>query len=547
MIRWYFFFVSMCTLPALSQITSEPGRISTHGGCYLPTQGELKALLLFVQTPEDDQQDTSWPLGQLPTWGDNFRKDLTEYFRVMSRDRLRLSITMLDHVLITRESEATYTSRGQNYGDGIRDLLTELDRDMDFADFDRFNQTAPYHVLPGSDGMVDLVIVVFRCVSQASFFPFTGVSDMGFSLDLMVDEGRRHISGGSGQFNDASRSGITLGRRKASGMITDYDFVQRITIHEMMHKLYGDTHPTMYFAGLGVMGSGGGGIGLSGYERHVLRMAPLRTLDPSPDTTLVLRDVYFDGEAVCIPVPQVEHLFYVFEFRSKRSVWDSSPSRGLYITRVYDHPSASQRSLHIYPAEGKWQWVLDPVSGYPIISTPDPLRGFTRYQNITIDGKEYYPWGYWGDSSMAFTPKTPHFSWFTNPTPDFMMGQDTVHMPWALRILGMTDTTMTVEFAPPQHGILSGPDASALPLPSAWIWPQPARTTQPLWLHYEAHQSGVIQLHVLDLLGREVFREDRLLDPGRSEYRLPLLGPGLYFLRIDGPTGPSLLPIRILE
>jgi len=511
--------------------------IESYVGAHLPTKGMIRGLVIFVQTLNDDKQDASWPLGSLPTWAESYSKKIREYFDYMSMGELDMQLDIHPDCMITRGSEDHYLYWKTNFSRAIREIIDDLDKEIDFADYDLWDSMSKlYHPQARPDGKVDLLVFIFRRTTRAMFLPFAGVSDLGFAgYHFVGGSTERFVYGGSGQYNDAGASGVTLCQRPGFGVITEEDYAFGVSIHEIGHKLFGESHPTPLYASLGIMANSGNGLAMSSFERQIAGYIEYRVLVPGRDTTVVLHDYVTTGDAVLLPIPQAIRSYYAMEFRGKHSHWDSAPVPGLYIYRIYDSFSRNSKEVHIVSAEGKFDWVLDSISGKPVKSVANPLKGYSRVQRITIDGKNYWAEGWWGDERCAFTPARPELSALRNPTPDFMFGSDTIRTNLRITLEELTDSSATVRIRYSLPAILELSPIPDSDIALASPWPQPLPAGSVLRIPVQAARSGNASVTVFDLLGRRVLSQQGIPYSANGEIAIRFQGvsPGLHALLVE--------------
>lgn len=509
------------------------GSISTHKGCHLPTTGTVRGLVLFLQTRNDQEADDAWPSRQLPTWSDRFARELERYFAVMSNNTLDLELDVHPAAQLTAMQEIEYIWQGRKYGDATRDMLQLLDDSIDYSIYDNWNSEGrPYSVLPSGEGKVDLVIVVYRRIEDTRFLNINGVSDLGFAGYLFTDSMRTYIYGGSGASNDAGASGVTVTQGPGLGIVTQYDWAMSVTIHELLHKFYGDGHPAGIYGGLGVLSNSGGGAALNSFERHALGYLDFNMIPPGEDAIITVRDYLTYNEAWALPLARA-NWYYTFEFRNRSTEYDSAPATGLYIYRVFDSESRSQKVVQVMSADGNYQWKLDPSSGRPVKDHPDALAGYNVYQKIPIDGKPYWADGWWGDPNSPFTRTRPRFSSLGNPSSDFIWGGDTVRTNLHVYLLSMTndEATLFITYTPP--AILTTDAVTSTTLALEPSWPNPVIAgAQTSMVAFTLPAPAHVDLLVHDVTGRIVARPlSSSLAAGRHVRTLDVqhLGPGTYW------------------
>jgi hypothetical protein len=406
-------------------------------------------------------------------------------------------------LLLTRGSEIEYLNQKRTLGDATRDILIGLDDSLDFAAYDQWqSEGRAYNVLPGPDHQVDVIIQVYRSFTDRRFFPYVGVSDLGFEGYIFIDGGARRIYGGTTEYADASASGLTVA--PPPGTVTSEAYAYQITLHEFMHKLYGEGHPATIYGGLGLLSNAGGGVAMNSFERHQLGYITCKDVNPLSDTVITLHDYVSTGDAAVLAIPQAPSWFFNFEYRTKKSAYDTAPAKGVYISRIYDPYSKSQKEVHPINAGGYWQWAIDSSTGVPYRQTADPLDGFSPYEKVPIDGKPYYVDGWAGDPQSAFTLERNTLCPWGNPTPDFRFNKDTVETQLYIYIRDMNDSTAKIEIhhgAPP---ILSIDERSTPSLTLHAGYPNPVSSGAEMRIPFDLSAAGSVRVAVYDALGREV-------------------------------------------
>lgn len=533
-------------------VSSFAKSIEPHNGAHLPTHGKIRGRVVFVQAQNDAVEHLDWPLGGMPVWATAYAERVQRYFSDMSHGELQLQLDVHPDLMVTRNREDDYVYWQRNFGDAIMEILDSLDQGIDFSEYDLWDSEGkPYRVQAGPDGKVDLLIFIFRSIANTTFLPFSGVSDLGFEGYHFLDGSLgRWVYGGTGQFNDASSSGITICRSPGYRMVIEAEFAFQVTIHEFGHKLFGEGHPAELYGGLGVMANAGNGYAMNSFERHLAGYIDFAETQPGVDTTVVLHDYVTTGEALLIPLPSLPRGYYSLEFRARHSEWDSAPVSGLYAFRVYDSWSRNQKEVELISAEGKFEWTLDSATNsiYPIRSAP--LKGYSRFQRIPLNGKTYWADGWWGDPRSAFTLEQPHFSVLKNPSPDFMNGADTVRTGLHITLLALDDSTATVRISYQMPAIL---DVNALPDRDFVLsppYPHPLRQNEHGTIPLRIERGGNLRLRLHDILGREqrVLFEDRveagsLLLPFRTDG----LPAGMYTIVMETDAGSSTRSVMIVR
>ncbi len=511
--------------------------IESHGGAHLPTHGEVRGLILFIEMRGDDTPDVHWKLGALPDWAQSYADRLTENFLDMSGGDLEIKLDIYPDPILTRSTEDNYVYWNQRYGDAIKEIIDSIDVNMDFAPYDNwYSGGRAYRLEPGGEGKVDLIIAVFRSIANPNFLPFSGISDLGFGGYKFVDGSLdRWVYGGSGQYNDAGSSGITLCKRPGSKEVVSEEYAFQVSLHEIGHKLFGEGHPAELYGGLGLMANAGNGVAMNSFERRLAGYIDYRQLTPGRDTVFTLTDYLTRNDAVLLPIPEHDRSYYSFEFHSKDSKWDSAPTAGLYIFRLYDSWSKNQKQVLLISAEGSFQWQVDSTTNMVEQVRSDPISGYNRFQRIPIDGTNYWAYGWWGDERSAFTMRHPEFSVLKNPSPDYLLGPDTIHTNLHISLLDMTDSTATVRVSYQSPVILNTNYAADVDFNLDPSYPNPVLKGGTAYITFTLEYATDVLLELFDVSGKRI----GVLDRGKKSagthsaaIQTSSLQPGAYFVRL---------------
>ncbi len=404
------------SISASDAVTTGEATIPARGGAFLPSQGTVRALAVFVQFKNDNTQDGHWRLGELPEWAYHFASEVRDYYAAMSFGQFTLVTDIYPKMMITSRTEIEYASSRQNYGDVNKEVLTNISNTLNFAPYDNWTQRAQYDVLRGSDRQVDIIMMIFRSVTNNLILKFSGVSDLGFPYYVYVDNGERIIYGGYGRMDlpfDASSSGITVCKSPGSGLVLDEVSAVRLVTHEFGHKILGGSHFAVNWALLGLLSDQGGGAGMHSFERQLLGYINYIVPPPNKDTTIILRDYMTTGDACLICVPGTQDQYYVLENRQQVSSYDEARDKGLYVyLATHD---AYYNYVDIQTADGKWDWVVDGNTVRK--TTPNPISGFSHLEKVKIGDIIYYPPSFEGDASDAFTVGyNAVYAPYTNPS-----------------------------------------------------------------------------------------------------------------------------------
>jgi hypothetical protein len=121
------------------------------GGLYVTGEGVLRVLVVFVQFPNETEQNSEWPIGQPPSYFQTFidstttqnsslYMNITNFYRQMSSNHLLL--TGKAYHMIARNNSGTY---GGNRDMLHREILQRLDSVISFAEYDNWMEFTPFY------------------------------------------------------------------------------------------------------------------------------------------------------------------------------------------------------------------------------------------------------------------------------------------------------------------------------------------------------------------------------------------------------------------
>lgn len=411
------------------------------GGFALPSEGIINVLFIFAQFPDDkyDTTNPTWVKAQAPTYMQNWvdqawcanptQGSMTHYFNEMSFNKLKFIGKTVS--VVTPHTRAWYLENNKKRGDIHTEIIKQLDQTLDFAEFDNWDYEGPYNHINRSDGIVDMVFIVWRNI--ANEFPKNPTDsvtlvyqklDMGRSADLgwgwpdiLVDGGQRRLKMGfwpSG--NTPGGSGVTL-----TDWFTEHMF--RFCIHEFGHYLQGgnDQHVGFGFWGL-LSGWGVKSFVANSFERYRLGWINLNTIQSSPNQTIqnaTLPDYLTTGIAYRLVIDADKNQYFYIENHQNHTRWkypNSTIENGIYILRQ-DGNGGNNTFMQLIAADGRWNWTVNQRVKNPWGSNPDSLPVFKRLGPDRVNGYhdlQFIPWTWNGVNQ---TPQAIHFTENSNGQP----------------------------------------------------------------------------------------------------------------------------------
>lgn len=421
---------------------------SQRGGRYFTEQGMVRGLVVFVQFTGDntDPANTTWPVNQPPTYLREVLDStltpqtadsgsLSHNFREMSFSKLR--VYGKAYFVITDSTKQWYQSQGKNYGDVNKDVLIKLDSQINYSLYDNWTFGTNYNHENKPDGIVDLIIMVYRENLENSIHPGSGIARLGFSGYLYVETGNIRING------NFPGSGVSL-EKGMWGRRTDW------YAHEIGHLLFGAGHsgynkePSGFgnpaFWGLTI----GTGYLINAYERHWLRWVDYADLDIADSLDISVSDYLTSGDAYRIALPGAANEAFFIENHQELSYFDewvnrNGPGKGLYIYHVQGSSSHPRYDMEI--AEGRFDWlnpfwILNPWgSGQPGDSIPVFVQDKPNRKGY--DGWDAVPHSKGGIFKIYATDNDRNGQWEQNwrvygsELDAFKVGYNQIFSPWS--------------------------------------------------------------------------------------------------------------------
>ncbi len=157
--------------------------LNQEGGIYLPSQGNLKVLVVFARFKNDNSSHPYWPVGGNPTnpsyttWidpnmqtGSTNVENITHYFKDMS-----LGVFNVTGTAVSVETPNTMSYYGtppnMNQYLATKEVLQgPVDSIINFATFDNWTFNSNYNHTNQPDGTIDMIVMVWRASTRP--FPF---------------------------------------------------------------------------------------------------------------------------------------------------------------------------------------------------------------------------------------------------------------------------------------------------------------------------------------------------------------------------------------
>ena len=377
-IKYFIFFILVINIFTFSQsqeincnssFTTNVIDLTQRGGKYITASGDLKVLVVFAKFKDDTASHPFWPADSYPSEmndlidpdilkGSTHFLNLTNYYNQMSFEKFRV-------IGKTIGAETPYAIGHYIYNDGkypdrsqaTRDLLQSIDDSIDYNEFDNWTYLSDYNHINEPDGIVDMIIVIWRGLVFSD--QWSGDSCLGGGLEFWVENNQKRIRmcyGGNPTYG-IDGSGVTVqywGERSR-----ERNF--KVIIHEMAHWLIQIEHPYSYFIHTfwGMLTLGGEGICANTFEREKLTW-----LNPiSIDSTILNAPM---GDFITTPSAYKFHptngypgeTFY-FENHQKISIYDNGTTnpddKGIFILHLANDSYVGD-CVRILTSDGFWNW-----------------------------------------------------------------------------------------------------------------------------------------------------------------------------------------------
>ncbi|RMG92518.1 MAG: T9SS C-terminal target domain-containing protein [Chloroflexi bacterium] len=371
---WLILMVSFCSL-ALGQtdesfectelVDPNASIPAQRGGRYFTEQGVVRALVVFVQFAGDNTNPNStiWPPNQPPVYFHSVLDStltpqladsgsLSHLFREMSMGKLQVYGDA--YFVITDSTKQWYIDHHKDYGDVNKDVLQKLDATVDFSQYDNWT-FGFYNHTHTPDGVVDMIIMVYREVFKGEIGLWNGVAALGFGGTLYVDNGATRIKGGYPGSGVTTDSGVQ--RRRSDWIAHEIGHLLLGSGHSAYAKEpYGNTNPA--FWGLSI----GTAFITNAYERHWLRWVDYVDLSFTDSLDISVSDYISTGDAYRIAIPGTNDEAFFIENHQRISYFDqflnratpNEPDAGLYIYHVKGTNAHPRFDLE--GAEGRFNW-----------------------------------------------------------------------------------------------------------------------------------------------------------------------------------------------
>jgi|GEM_PF-4621471 len=386
----------------------------TKVGKFLPSEGNVHALFIFVQFPDDQYSPdvNNWKLNQppdyMPSFVDNSVENISHngnlscYFDDMSMHKFLLTGKSI--FITTPHSREWYYLNKKSRSFINSEIILKADTLINFTEFDRLKRVGEYKFEHSPDSIIDMIFIIYRNVgndladtlkrkieNQFGLVP-GGEASLGYGKEINVDEGRRIVEMGY------PGSGVNV---KASLTIAPVSGCA----HEFGHYLLGGNEVHFSSGIYGLMSTWGftqRSIMMNGWER--LQLGWVEPLYVGPDkgdyNNIKLKDFITSGDLIKINIPDSKEYFLLENHQQINKYWDVPDQSKKNVKGIYvlHQSGTSGSSVNLMSADGRWNWevtekVFNPYGG------KDSLPVFTKLEEDPVNGRfdnEMIPYKYNG-------------------------------------------------------------------------------------------------------------------------------------------------------
>ncbi|MBX2993139.1 MAG: hypothetical protein KF749_18455, partial [Bacteroidetes bacterium] len=355
-------------MPKFCAPSSDPASaaaILDTGGIYMTARGTVRALIVFASFFDDNTSHPYWPQHQPPQFMQEFIDpdtsthstspfNLTNYFRQMSLGQFNF----VGEAIWIESTHSQEEYRDGAYGRANRHLLQEqVDPVVDFTQYDHWTKTSDYHHVNAPDGIVDMIIMVWR----TNMFEYLGEASLGYNWGGFTVDGKRIETGYPAYLPYPLGSGVTVQYIYGDSPRK----VMQTMVHEVGHWLLGKMHP--YNGDLlsgkraywGMLCSNQRVAScVNAYERE--RLGWITVPEIPPDQNVALPDFLTTGAAFKYHPHNGEPFEYFYlENHQLLSPFDDvtlNPNdKGIWILHQ-ESIYSEMDNFRIKPADGGWRW-----------------------------------------------------------------------------------------------------------------------------------------------------------------------------------------------
>ena len=376
---YFIFFILVTNILSFSQTQeinySTPYTITAmdltqRGGKYITASGNLKVLVVFAKFKGDTSSHQYWPIDSYPTEMNEFIDpdmqkgsthflNLTNYYNQMSFGKFKVTGKSIGAK--TPYPISHYIMPDKNYLNrsmAITDILNSIDDSIDYREFDNWTYVSNYNHRNSPDGIVDMIIVIWRGLVLSE--QWSGEASLGYGSEFLVENNQEKIRMGYSYQTDSLTpgSGVTIQYWGERGRERNF----KNCIHEVAHWLIqkDDSYLKFNHTFWGMLTPGSEGICASTIEREKLGwMNPTLITDTSLD--IEIGDNVTTSSSIKYHPPNgLPNEYFYFENHQKLSIYDDATSnlndKGIFVLQVSNNNYYARDCIRVLTSDGFWDW-----------------------------------------------------------------------------------------------------------------------------------------------------------------------------------------------
>ena len=356
-------FILIINSLGLSQIQE------SNFGKWLTASGELKVLVVYAKFKDDTTSHQFWPEDSYPSEMYNFIDtdiqmgsthflNLTNYYNQMSFGNFKVTGKAIG-------VETPFPIGHYIFGNAKRPerwvanqaILNVVDDSIDYTEFDNWKYIDDYHHINQPDGIIDMVIIIWRGLVFSD--KWNGEMSLGYGAEFWVENHQKRIRmcHGGGLGSGSNGSGITVqywGER-----IPERNF--KVIIHEVAHWLIQVEHPYSTFSHTfwGMLTLATEGVCANAFEREQLGWLNATSIEGTISNASLSDYISTPSAYKYHPPNGYESEMYYFENHQQISIYDNGIAnpgdKGIFILH-FKSDSYSGECVRILTSDGFWDW-----------------------------------------------------------------------------------------------------------------------------------------------------------------------------------------------
>jgi M6 family metalloprotease-like protein len=340
------------------------------GGKYITSTGELKVLVVFAKFKDDTSSHQFWPADSYPEEMNTFIDpdtqkgsthflNLTNYYNQMSLGKFKVTGRVIGAETPYPKSNYLLLNKScLNRSKANTDILKLIDDHIDYNEFDNWTYLGQYKHSNQPDGIVDMIIVIWRGLVFSD--QWSGESSLGYGAEFLVENNSKKIRMNYYYSTDSEifGSGFTVqywGERSRERNFKN-------CIHELGHWLIQEDHPynKHLHSFWGMLTLGCEGICANSIERE--RLGWITPVEIENPLTIDLDDYLTSGSSCKYHITDNDtDEYYYFENHQKLSIYDdatvNTEDKGIFILQL-SNPFYKGDCVRIISSDGFWDWEI---------------------------------------------------------------------------------------------------------------------------------------------------------------------------------------------